>query len=306
MRDEFFSVLSNMVKSDSKGYLFTANLGFKLFDDFRTNNPDNFIDVGVAEANMIGIAAGMALSGKSVYCYSIIPFLLMRAYEQIRVDIDYHNLPVTLVGVGGGFTYGLEGYTHYGLEDFSLMRSLPNMNIVVPANQEEAECVARISYNHNAPLYIRLGREISKSNSGNKLKFEIGKGIVLREGKDVLMVAVGNMVKQSELACDLLASKNISSTLINMHTLKPLDVDIIKEYFSCKSIFTVEEHFVVGGLGSSVAEVLSESSYSGLFKRIGIPLKSKNIIGKPEFLREKYGLTAQGICNTILTSLQNK
>ncbi len=301
MRNAFFQDLKNIALTHKDVYLLTANLGFKLFDDFRAACPEYFIDVGVAEANMIGIASGLSQMGKNVYCYSIIPFLVMRAYEQIRVDVAYHNLNVKLIGVGGGFTYGLEGFTHHGIEDLSLMRSMPNMNVVVPADIKEAKQLAGISYDFPYPLYIRLGRSGEPPVHSEMPKFRIGKGMILSEGKDIAIFAVGNMVYQSQQIIKSLGKRGISVTLINMHTIKPLDVKLIRECASThKYIFTVEEHTVNGGLGSAVAETLAEYSFKGKFQRIGIPEKLKRVIGTPDFLRKQYGLTSDQILDKVI------
>ena len=307
MRNTFFKELQKVAALDKDTYLLTANLGFKLFDDFKASCPDQFIDVGVAEANMIGLASGMALSGKNVYCYSIIPFLVMRAYEQIRVDVAYHDLNVKLVGVGGGFTYGLEGFTHFGIEDLALMRALPYMNIVVPSDPLEAEQVVRAAHTFSHPLYIRLGRAGDPQVHDASYHFQMGKGDVVRDGSDVTVFAIGNMVYQAKKAADLLANDGISVKVVNMHTLKPLDVDLIRDCArSSKAIFSVEEHSVIGGLGSAVAEVLAEHSYHGFFRRIGIPETFGAFIGHGDFLREQHGLTSSGIRHTIVEACHGR
>jgi transketolase len=307
MRDNFFRIVEDIVQKDRNVYLLTGNLGFKLFDRFKARFPGNFLDVGVAEPNMIGIAAGMSLSGKNVYCYSIIPFLLMRTYEQIRLDIACQDLNVKLIGVGGGFTYGLEGYTHFGIEDLALMRLLPNMHVVVPADAIEAELVARISYGFPHPLYIRLGKFGDPLVHEIKPHFEIGKGLVLKKGKEIAIFACGSMVYQAKQACDILLKKKVSVTLIDLHTLRPLDTVLIKKCAqSHRAIFSVEEHFVSGGLGTAISEVLSEAGYKGLFKRIGIPGQLKQVIGRTDYLRRIYGLTAEGIAEKILRTLKER
>lgn len=301
MRNTFFKELLNVASRDKDTYVLTANLGFKLFDDFKANCPGQFIDVGVAEANMIGLASGMSLSGKNVYCYSIIPFLVMRAYEQIRVDVAYHDLNVKLIGVGGGFTYGLEGFTHFGLEDLTLMRALPNMNIVVPADTFEAHQLVKVSHDFTHPLYIRLGRIGDPTVYDSSYRFEMGKGHVVCAGNDVTVFAIGSMVYQALKAAEELSKEGLSVEVVNMHTLKPLDIELVKDRARTrKMIFTVEEHSITGGLGSAVAEVLVEIPYKGVFRRIGIPEKLGGAIGRGDFLKEKYGLTTTGIKNKIL------
>lgn len=307
MRKTFFNKINQIASKDKNVYLLTANLGFRLFDQFRQQLPNQFIDVGVAEANMIGIASGLSLSGKNTYCYSIIPFLIMRAYEQIRMDVGYHNLGVKLVGVGGGFTYGFEGLTHFGLEDISLMRSVPNMNVIVPSDIEEAKLVADFSYKFNKPLYIRLGRMGDPVIYPKPPDFCFGKGIVLEEGKDIAIIATGNILYQAKQVLDNLKKKGISSTLIDMHTVKPIDLGLIN---NCsrehEAIFTLEEHSINGGLGSAVAEVLSENSYNGKFRRIGIPDKLESVIGKAQYLRKYYSLDSDSITNTIMNTIGEK
>lgn len=305
MREAFFKTIEEVADIRDDIFILTGDLGFKLFDSFRGKYPDRFFDVGVAEANMIGIAAGLALSGKQVYCYSITPFLVMRAFEQIRVDVAYHNANVRLVGVGGGFSYGMEGFTHFGLEDLALMRSLPNMTVVAPADPMEASQIARIACEHEGPMYIRLGKNGDGPVHTSAPDIKIGKALRLREGKDIAIFAIGNMVLVGRQVAEMLKKRGINAVLINMHTLKPLDVATITEYCeSHKAIFSLEEHIVNGGLGSAIAEVLSENSYKGLFKRIGIPEKLHNMIGRADYLREVYGLTPETIYNRIIKKME--
>lgn len=305
MRDTFFKTLEELAQNNEDIYVLIADLGFKLFDNFKAKFSDRFYDIGVAEANMIGIAAGLSLCSKNVYCYSIIPFLVMRAFEQIRIDVAYDNLNVKLVGVGGGFTYGLEGITHFGLEDMALMKSLLNMSVVVPADPLEAQCLAKISYEHKGPMYIRLGRTGDPIIHDNMPDFKIGKAIILNEGKGIALFAIGNMVYVGKQVVGMLAGKNINATLINMHTLKPLDVEIITQIASTHDgVFSLEEHNINGGLGSAIAEVLAENGYSGVFRRFGIPDKLNNFIGKADFLREKYELTPEKIFDNIIKKMK--
>lgn len=307
MRVNFFKAIEKQAGIYDNIYLLTGDLGFKLFDDFRAKYPDRFFDIGVAESNMSGIAAGLSLSGKNVYCYSIIPFLIMRAYEHIRNDIAYHNLNVKLVGAGGGFTYGLEGFTHYGLEDLAIMRMLPNMAVVVPADPKEATSLAEATVEYEGPVYIRLGRTGEPSVHSEPVEFIIGRHIMLNEGKDVAVFAIGNMVYITKQVIEKLKQNKINITLINMHTIKPLDKEIIQQVASTHhSIFTVEEHYIHGGLGSAVAEVLIESGFKGKFTRIGIPEKPEKHIGKADYLRSKYGLTTEAIYKRIMNEIKER
>ena len=219
MRTSFYKTIEDLYKKNNDLYILTADLGYKLFDGFKNQCPERFYDIGVAEANMISVASGLSLVGKNVYCYSIIPFLIMRAYEQVRVDVAYQNLNVKLIGVGGGLTYGFEGFTHFGLEDFALMRSVPNMSIVVPADRFEAQCLAKLSYGYEGPLYIRLGRSGEPDIHKSTPDFQIGKPIFINEGKKVALFAIGSMVHTGKQLVQMLKKKGINASLINMHTL---------------------------------------------------------------------------------------
>ncbi|MCK5617503.1 1-deoxy-D-xylulose-5-phosphate synthase [Candidatus Pacearchaeota archaeon] len=305
MRNMFFSALSEVVTKDDGTFLLTGDLGFGLFDSFRDKWPDKFYDIGVAESNMIGIAAGLSLSGKNVYCYSIIPFLVMRAYEHIRLDIAYNNLNVKLVGVGGGFSYGFEGFTHFGLEDLCLMSALPNMTVVVPADPIEAQQLAKISCQYQSPLYIRLGRTGDPVIHDKTCNFEIGKGMLMSEGKDLAIFAIGNMVLEAKRAVDLLQKQGISATLINMHTLKPLDRELVKQCAASHDvIFSIEEHYAIGGLGAALTEVLCETGHKGKFKKMCIPDKLNGFVGDANYLKEKYELSAKKIASNIIKELE--
>ncbi|HHL40755.1 MAG TPA: hypothetical protein ENJ37_09635 [Deltaproteobacteria bacterium] len=306
MRAAFFKALKERAEDDGDLYLLTADLGFRLFDDFKEAFPERFLDIGVAEGNMIGTACGLALSGKNVFCYSIIPFITMRAYEQIRMDVAYHDIGVKLIGVGGGFTYGLEGFSHFGIEDLALMRAMPNMSVVVPADPAEAEVLARISSEFDRPLYIRMGKTGEPLIHDGPPDFRLGRGMVLAEGSDVALLAVGSMVKTALDVRKTLSGRSLSATVVNMHTLKPLDTGLVKECaLSHAAVFTLEEHSVIGGLGSAVAEVLSEISYGGLFRRVGIPEKLCGHVGDGEHLKRRYGLGAAEVAELIINNMEN-
>jgi transketolase len=295
--------------SNKNVFLLTGDLGYKLFDEFRKKNPDRFLNMGVAEPNMISVAAGLALSGKKVYCYSMIPFLVMRCFEQIRIDICSHNLDVSLIGAGCGFTYGTEGVTHHAIEDLAIMRSLPNMTVLSPADPLEVSACIDATLSCRGPVFIRLGKTASPSVHLKPLSgFRIGKGIkILNRGSDVCVLATGSMVYSAMAALKLLAEKKIGATLISMPTVKPLDEALIKKCAKqCKSIITVEEHSIIGGLGSAVAEVLAEVGYHGLFKRIGLPDSFNCFIGKSDFLLKQYGLSPEKIATNIKTFIKGR
>lgn len=305
MRKAFYDKLASLAASDKNVYFLTANLGYKFFDDIRSKCPEQFLDVGVAEQNMISMGAGMALCGKSVYCYSIIPFLTLRACEQIRVDVCYHDLPVKLVGMGAGFTYGQEGFTHFGLEDMAVMRAMPGMTIVAPDTIENAVKVAELSRDFKGPLYIRLGRAGVHGHNNEATIKTIGKASALREGKDCALIAIGNMVPVALKAAEAMTAKGVHAAVINMHTLKPLDEAAVRAYAKkYKAIFSLEEHSIQGGLGSAVAEVLAETCFGGKFERIGIPEKIDQVIGDADYLWDYYGLSPAKVTARILKALK--
>lgn len=307
MRTSFFKTIGELAERRDDVVVLTGDLGFKLFDDFKSKHPNMFYNIGVAEADMIGIAAGLSLSGENVYCYSIIPFLIMRAFEQIRIDIAYNNLNVKLVGFGSGFTYGLEGFTHYALEDLALMRILPNMTVVIPADSMEAISLAKSTIEYKGPMYIRLGRANESFIHNKPFEFKIGCPIILNEGKEVAIFAIGNMVYVAKQVVDKLKQDGIKATLINMHTLKPLNREFVRQVgLVHQVIFSIEEHYINGGLGSSIAEVLADSDFKGKFRRIGIPEKLGRYVGNADYLRNKYGLTVENIYKRILKGLKEE
>lgn len=302
MRNTFVKVLEKFCATNENIFLLTGDLGFTLFDEFRQKYPNRFFNLGIAETNMIGVAAGLALSGKKVYCYSMVPFLIMRCFEHIKIDLCYHNLDVRLVGVGGGLVYGLEGVTHHAIEDIAIMRSLPNMTVVVPGDPIEVSACVSASIDYKGPMYIRLGRSGEPNVHCNTPDFEIGKGIVLfNRGNDICIFATGTMLYKAKIAAEIISNKGFGVTLISLHTIKPPDEMLIKECAKkYKAIISVEEHSIIGGLGSAICEVLTEIHYEGLFKRIGLPDKFNRYVGRTEYLHQKYSLTPEDIANNII------
>ncbi len=302
MRKVFFESLENIARKEKDVFLLTGDLGVKFFPEFKKIDPRRFINIGVAEQNMIGVAAGLAMAGKNVYCYSIIPFLTMRTFEQIRIDLCYNNLNVKLLGAGGGLVYGAEGMTHHAIEDIAIMRSLPNMTVVAPGDAKEAEALAKASVFHKGPLYIRFGRDSDPVIHKKDFKFKIGKGIVIKRGKNICLMATGTMLATAKMVSDNLQKHNLNATLISMHTIKPIDPGLIKNCAkNYKSIFALEEHNIIGGFGSAIAEVLAELRYNGNFKRIGIPDKyAFPHIGGSDYLRKKFRLDPDSITRFIL------
>ncbi|WP_022851624.1 transketolase family protein [Limisalsivibrio acetivorans] len=300
MRNDFFKRLHEHFADNTDTYLLTGDLGFVLFDPFRDTDPKRFIDAGAAEANMVGTAAGLALSGKKVVCYSITPFLTMRAFEQVRLNLALHNADVKLVTVGGGFTYGFEGYTHFGFEDLALMASLPNMRTFAPADTTDAVNLADWCMQDNGPAYIRLGRQAEESIYELETPFLSGKAVHLRKGTDGLIIATGSMVQSALQAREILSEEGIDAGVLYVHTLSPFDSEGVAEIAGrYPAVVTAEEHNLLGGLGSQAAQALLEAGKAPRFKMIGIENYDRNLIGDAEYLRERYGLSGTNIAETL-------
>lgn len=305
MRKTFVDTLIKETKKNKSIMLLSGDLGFNLFEEFQDKFPENFINVGVAEQNMMGIATGLALSGRIVFAYSIATFATMRAFEQIRNDIASHNVSVVIVGSGAGLCYGYAGLTHQATEDLSLMRGIPGMTVLCPADPIEVNWATRLSIRLKKPVYLRLGKKAESILHRRTPKLRLGKAHILNEGKDVAILATGNIVSNTLKAAKILSGKNIKASVVSMHTLKPIDINLIRK-FSKKFplLVTVEEHSVIGGLGSAVAEVLTEQESSIRLLRLGIPDKFVTQVGSQNFLREMLGLTPEKIAAKIYRVLK--
>jgi transketolase len=263
---------------------------------FAKKFPDRFFEMGIAEQNMIGTAAGLALAGKIPFACSFACFLIGR-YETIRMSVAYTNANVKLVGTHAGIGIGEDGYSQMGLEDIALMRALPNVSVVQPCDDIETKQAVEYIAEHEGPVFLRLTRQPLEDVNRTGYKFEFGKGVVLRDGKDVTIFATGGVVFNSLLAAEELEKDGISARVVNIHTIKPIDKElIIKCAIETGKIVTVEDHNIVGGLGSAVMEVLSEN-YPVKVKRIGIVKFGES--GSPKALYEKYGLDSKGIAKAV-------
>lgn len=263
--------------------------------DFKAVAPERFINMGIAEANMMGVAAGLATCGKVPFASTFAMFAAGRAFEQIRNSICYPHLNVKVCATHAGLTVGEDGATHQSVEDISLMRSIPNMTVINPADAVETEAAILAIANYNGPCYVRLGRlPVSIINDENNYKFEIGKGVTLANGNDVTIVATGMMVELALEAKEVLAKDGITARVINIHTIKPLDNELlINAAKETGAIVTAEEHSIIGGLGSAVSEVLSEE-YPVPVLKVGIQ-DTFGESGKPADLLKKYNLTCEAI-----------
>ena len=273
---------------------------------FKNAFPDRFINIGIAEQNMIGVAAGLAKEGHNVFATSFAPFITLRSGEQIRMNLGYMELNVKAVAIGSGISMAFLGNSHYGLEDTAVMRSIPNLTIVCPADCAEIVKVVHAAAEFKGPMYIRLTGAVGNPPVyTEEYDFQIGKSITLKEGSDITIFAIGSMVYESLEAAKILDNFGISSKVVNMHTLKPCDYDVIDQAISSsKAIITVEEHSVIGGLGSVVAEYKTQFSKSPAHLILGLPDK----FGKTaeyRFLLEKYRLVGSMIATDIQNFLKN-
>ncbi|MFA4871771.1 MAG: transketolase C-terminal domain-containing protein [Patescibacteria group bacterium] len=300
MRSAFISNLIKIAESDERVVLLTGDLGYKVLEEFQEKFPQRFINVGIAEANMVGMAAGLALAGKIPYVFSIGTFATARCLEQIRNDVCYQNLNVKIIGVGSGFTYSLYGASHQPIDDIALMRSLPNMSVVCPGDPIETKMAVISSYKNTGPLYLRLAAKGEPNIHVQEPEFTIGRGIVLRDGEDITIMATGNMLANAKAAADQLVQRAVSVRLISMPFVKPIDKEIIlKSAKETKIIFSVEEHCAIGGLGSAIAEILAEDKTDVVFKKISLPDEYPKIVGSWNYVRDYYGLTPDKITENI-------
>lgn len=273
-------------------------------DSFKKVYPERFINMGIAEGNMMSVAAGIASTGKTVFASSFAMFAAGRAFEQIRNSIGYTKLNVKIGATHAGISVGEDGASHQCLEDIALMRSIPNMVIVNPADDIEAMQAVKSAVEHEGPVYMRFGRLAVEDINGEDYKFELGKGVQLAEGKDVTIIATGLMVGEALKAREILKEKNIDAAVVNIHTIKPIDEEIIiKAAKETGAIVTAEEHYIMGGLGSAVTEVVCKS-YPVPVKIVGTDRFGKS--GKPAELMQEYGLTAENIAQNACSAVEMK
>ena len=294
-RDAYGEALAELGAINDKVVVLDADLSKSTkTNDFKKVYPERFFNLGIAEQNLLGTAAGFAAAGKIPFASSFAVFAVGRAYDQIRNSIAYPNLNVKIAATHAGLTVGEDGGSHQMLEDIALMRAVPNMTVIVPADGVETKQVVMAAAEHQGPVYIRLGRPKVPVLLGDDYKFEIGKGVVLKEGTDVTLVGTGIMVSKAMEAAELLAADGISAAVVNISTIKPLDNALITEMAQkTGAVVTAEEHNIYGGLGSAVAEVLVENCPVPM-ARVGVEDKFGES-GLPDELLEKYGLTAANI-----------
>ena len=269
----FAETLLNLAKKDKEIVVVTSDSrGSGKLTQFGKELPDQIIEVGIAEQNLVGICAGLSAVGKKVFGVSPSSFLTARSLEQIKNDIAYSNHPVTLVGISAGVSYGQLGSTHHSIHDLAVLRTINNISIVVPSDNFETRESIKEAVNYKSPLFIRFGKKPMLKIHNESDEFKIGKGVKIREGKDILFVTTGETAQRALLASEILDKKNISCLIINMHTIKPFDNDLFLDCLSrVKVLITAEEHSENGGLGEKCASIISQSRVKIPFKIIGFP-----------------------------------
>lgn len=305
MRDTFVRTLIALAKENPNIELITGDLGFGVLKPFWERLPDQFINAGIAEQNMTSVAAGMALEGKTVFTYSIGNFPTLRCLEQIRNDCAYHGANVKIVCVGGGFVYGSLGMSHHATEDIAVMRALPGVAVLCPGDLVEAEEATKAIAKYPGTCYLRLGRGGEKRIHDHIDNFEIGKAIKIHDGEKIAIFSTGAIFEEVADAEAILAEHDIYPAVYTFPTVKPIDRAVIARCAAdFDMIVTVEEHNIVGGFGSAVAEVLAELPERARLLRIGIHDTYSSIVGSQKYLRSQFGLDSVGIATQVLEALQ--
>lgn len=307
MRNAFTKRLTEIASKNKNIILITNDAPTPHFLEFQKKYPDRFINAGLAEQNMTGLAAGLALSGKIPITYSIVPFVVMRCYEQVRDDVCYQNVNVKIIGIGGGIVYSTLGGTHTSLEDISMMRALPNMTVISPADPLEATKVADAIVAYKGPVYVRLGRTGEPILYKKEYELKIGKAVRMKKGEDVSIIGYGPILSRAVAAAEEMEKEGLSVEVINMHTLKPLDErTVLQTAKKTRALVTIEEHSVIGGLYSAVAEILARHQIN--VPLAGIALKDRFLAnyGKQTEILDTLGFSLADVKKTIKKVFRQK
>ena len=305
MRNAFAAEITTLAK-DERVVLLSGDIGNRLFDNYKAQYPQRFFNCGVAEANMISMAAGMALGGLRPVTYTIASFITTRCFEQIRLDACYQNLPVIIVGVGAGLSYASLGATHHACEDIALLRVLPNMTVICPGDAIEVRQALQAALSYEGPVYIRLGKKNEPVVHQQTPAFVIGKGITMRSGNEVCLLSTGTMLPIAMQAAKEIDKKGFSAQVVSFHTVKPLDKALLTNAFAQFTVVTtIEEHSILGGLGGSVAEWLAaQPPQKARLCRIGTADTFLHEVGNQNYARAHFGLTAENIAEKTLKLYQ--
>lgn len=303
MRAAFIKALVEIAKQDPRILLLTGDLGYLVVEPFVELFPQRFINVGVAEQNMVGIATGLADAGFIPYIYSIAPFAALRPFEFIRNGPVYHQLPVRIVGVGQGVDYGFNGNSHFGVDDIGVLRTQPGLTIIAPADDVQTRNAIEKTQDMTGPIYFRLGKdsfeipELSRS-------FELGQTQQIGNGRDVLLVSSGAITREAIKAADILRNKGITATILVIASIAPAPVaDLIEALSSFEQVFTLESHYITGGIGSLVAEIITENRLNVQVVRLGFDSILNSFLGSAAFLHDTHGLSADKVANHIASHM---
>lgn len=307
MRKAFISTLCELAEKNQDIVLLCGDLGYSVLEEFSNKFPDRYFNVGIAEQNMAGVAAGLALSGKIVFTYSIANFAITRCLEQIRNDICYHNAHVIIVAVGTGVAYGAQGYTHHGIEDLSFTRVLPNVTVASPGDPLEVKMVMRNLVAKSSPAVLRLGRGSEPTIHSIEPAGDFGKLIKVCDGAgEVVFIASGTILPEVVAACNLLKEKGVEASLFSMPVITPINTSEIQSLaMTTTLLISVEEHLVDGGVGSALAEIIAElPSPHARLVRMGVPRGVTKLIGDQNYLRKCYGIDSLSIANKALIEIK--
>ena len=308
MRENCLKQVFELAKTDERVVFVGSDLGVGVLSDFKKEIPSRFFMEGVAEQNLVGLAAGMAMEGRVVYLNTIATFLSRRCYEQVAVDLCLHNVNVRLIANGGGVVYAPLGPTHLAIEDIAIMRALPNMTIVAPADATEMIRFMKVSVDYPGPIYIRVAKGHDPIVTANVTgPFVIGEAVPMREGEEVLLATTGIGLQICLAAAEKLAAQGVKAAVLHFPTIKPLDVASLHSFSErASAILAVEEHTIIGGFGSAVAEYLSESDLlqSRKFKRVGIPDVFPSVYGDQNGMLKKYGVSADAVVEQAMSTMK--
>ena len=305
MRAAFADEIEKITTNDNRVVLLSGDIGNRMFDTYKEKFPSNFYNCGIAEASMTSLSAGMALCGLRPVTYTITTFNTIRCLEQIRLDLCYQNLPVIIVGVGGGLSYASLNATHHALEDIAFLRVLPNMTVICPGDAWEVRAALRESLKINGPVYIRMAKKNEPLVHSSIPDLIIGKGLIIQPGKDICFLNAGSLLPSVIDAAETLKNKGISAQVVSMHTVKPLDKELLNDVFNnFNNVFTFEEHSILGGFGGSIAEWLSEQNNpKAKLTRIGTNDFFMYEAGEKEHAQEFFGISTSKIIEKVIKTI---
>lgn len=305
MRLTFIKTLVELAQNDARIVLLTADLGYSALEPFKEQFPDRFINVGVAEQNMVGVATGLAEAGFVPFVYSIVTFASLRPYEFIRNGPIAHELPVRIAGVGGGMEYSHNGLSHFGVEDIAVMRTQPGLSVFAPADARQTQTILHSTWNLKGPIYYRLGKDDRTVVPGLEGVFKQGEAQLIKDGKDCLLISMGAVSNETAAAASQLTSNGISCAHAVLASINPVPNESFASLLSnYPYVFTVEAHYVQGGLGSLVSEFITDYGIKSKLTRIGLTRTPDSITGDQAFLYDRYGLSPQAISQKVAETIK--